>query len=78
MVVHLVRYRPVETVKIKRGENAGRSLTYSNIVEDWVEIAQWDGKAPLRVKAPARGDLPVVAIVQARDFGPIWAAARLK
>ena len=78
MVVHLVRYRPVEIVKIKKGENAGRSLTYANIVEEWDEVAEWDGKAPLRIKAPARGDLPVVAIVQGRDFGPIWAAARLK
>lgn len=78
MVVQLVRYRPAETVAIKKGENAGRSLTYANIVDDWVEIAEWDGAAPLRIKAPARGDLPVVAIIQGRNFGPIWAAARLQ
>ncbi|SHI82385.1 hypothetical protein SAMN05444000_103156 [Shimia gijangensis] len=78
MVVHLVRYRPAETVEIKHGENAGRSLIYANIVEDWDEIAQWDGKSPLQVKAPGRGDLPAVVIVQKRSFGPILAAAKLK
>lgn len=77
MVVHLVRYQPAETVEIKRGENAGRKLTYANIVENWSEVAEWDGTNPLQVKAPARGDLPVVVLVQGQNSGPIWAAARL-
>ncbi len=78
MVIQIVRYRPMEKVAIKRGENAGRELAYSNIVDSWDVVAEWDGKKPIRVRAPARGDLPVVAIVQGRDHGPILAAARLR
>lgn len=78
MVIQIVRYRPLETVSIKRGENAGRELAYSNIVESWDVVAEWDGAKPIRLRAPARGDLPVVAIVQGRDHGPILAAARLR
>ncbi|NIO40236.1 MAG: DUF1223 domain-containing protein, partial [Burkholderiales bacterium] len=43
-VVQLVTYTPQETVKIRRGENAGRTLTYYNIVRDFVEIGRWDGR----------------------------------
>ena len=78
MVIQIVRYRPRETVSIKRGENAGRELSYSNIVESWDVVAEWDGAKPIRLRAPARGDLPVVAIVQSRGHGPILAAARLR
>ena len=78
MVIQIVRYRPLETVAIKRGENAGRELSYSNIVESWDVVAEWDGKKPIRLRAPARGDLPVVAIVQGREHGRIMAAARLR
>lgn len=78
MVIQVVRYRPLETVSIKRGENAGRDLAYSNIVESWDVVAEWDGQKPIRIRTPAQGDLPVVAIVQGRDHGPILGAARLR
>lgn len=78
MVIQIVRYRPKEVVAVKRGENAGRDLTYSNIVDSWDVVAEWDGKEPIKIRTPARGDLPVVAIVQSRDHGPILAAARLR
>lgn len=78
MVVQIVRYRPGAEVSIKRGENAGRVLRYANIVEDWDVVTEWDGKAPLKTKATARGDLPVVVLVQAEGHGPILAAARLR
>jgi hypothetical protein len=78
MLVQIVRYRPGAEVSIKRGENAGRVLRYANIVEDWDVVTEWDGKAPLKTKATARGDLPVVVLVQAEGHGPILAAARLR
>lgn len=78
MIVHLVRYTPKENVAIKRGENAGRTVTYSNIVDDWDVLAEWDGRKPLQIKAPAKGDNPVVALVQKAGNGPILAAARIK
>jgi hypothetical protein len=78
MIVHLVRYTPKENVAIKRGENAGRTVTYSNIVDDWDVLAEWDGRKPLQIKAPAKGDNPLVALVQKAGNGPILAAARIK
>ncbi|MBR9842894.1 MAG: DUF1223 domain-containing protein [Rhodobacteraceae bacterium] len=78
MLIHLVRYAPQDEVTIKRGENAGRQVRYTNIVTDWHVIAEWDGRAPLHIEAPAAGDAPVVALVQSKGNGPIWAAARVK
>lgn len=77
MVVHLVRYEPEEQVSIKRGENAGRKLSYNNIVTDWHVLAEWDGREPLFIEAPVTGDAPVVALVQGKGNGPIFAAGRI-
>ncbi|WP_371036514.1 MULTISPECIES: DUF1223 domain-containing protein [unclassified Rhodosalinus] len=80
--VHFVRYRPHATVKITRGENAGRTLAYSNIVTRWTVLARWDGQTPLRLLAEAPGDQPVVVLVQdagdGDDQGAVLAAARLR
>lgn len=77
MVVHLVRYTPNATVKIERGENAGRQITYHNIVQSWTEVAVWDGGSPLSIDAPLDGDTPGVVIVQDGASGPILAAVRI-
>ena len=75
--VQLVRYSPSEQVKIKRGENAGRTLTYSNIVRSWDEVARWDGRAPLNLTLKTKGDLPGVVVIQKRGPGQVVATARL-
>lgn len=77
MVVYLVRYQLLKSVKIKRGENAGRTLTYANIVDDWDVVATWDGRKPLSLQKTVRGDAPIVAIVQTKGHGRILAAARI-
>lgn len=77
MVVQLVRYTPQATVEIRGGENAGRQITYRNIVTDWRRVGTWDGAAPLSMTVDvAPGDSGVV-ILQAPGPGPIIAAARL-
>lgn len=78
MTVHLLRYTPMQTTKIKRGENRGRTLKYANVVEGWTVLGDWDGQAPLEMTAQVSGDNPTVVIVQGKDAGPIFAAARLK
>jgi len=78
MSVHVVRYRPSEDVSIKRGENAGLTLTYVNIVDDWKVAKKWNGRAPLEFSASVKGDGPVVVLVQVANGGPILAAARMK
>lgn len=78
MVVQLVHYIPEETVHIRRGENAGETLTYHNIVNGWQVLEQWDGTAPLSLRTPEDGDRPVVVLVQVEGHGPIVAAAQLR
>ncbi len=77
-VVQLVRYLPERQVEILRGENAGRRLTYANIVTSWTVLRDWDGQGVLKIAAPAPGDEPVVVIVQQAGPGAILAAARLR
>ncbi|WP_096786402.1 thioredoxin family protein [Rhodobacter sp. CZR27] len=76
--VQLVRYRPEETVDIEHGENAGRTVTYRNIVTSWQVLGEWGGQAPLSLEAPAAGDEPVAVILQHDGPGPILAAASLR
>ncbi len=77
-VVQLVRYIPRQSVQIGRGENAGRTLDYNNIVTDWKTVAEWDGTKELSLDLVARGDEPVVVIVQEPGPGPVLGAARLR
>ena len=77
-VVHLIRYTPEETVAIRRGENAGRTLSYANIVKSWDVIGRWDGRAALALAASAAGPDAVVVIVQQAGHGPIVGAAQLR
>jgi hypothetical protein len=73
--VQLVRYREAETVRIERGENAGREVTYVNIVTEWAPVAEWPGAAPLALSMPLTGDAPAVVVVQEAGLGPVLAAA---
>lgn len=76
--VQLVRYRPKETVDIETGENAGKTVTYRNIVTSWQIVGEWGGKAPLEMQAEAKGDEPVVVILQHEGPASILAAAVLR
>ena len=74
--VMLATYVPNATVKITRGENAGKSIDYSNIVTELRKIGEWDGTAPVTLEA--RGvDGPAVVFLQRGEAGQIIAAARV-
>jgi hypothetical protein len=77
-VVQLVRYTPSATVDIQRGENAGRRLSYSNIVTEMRVVGNWDGRSALQLSEPLTGDQPVVVLIQRDGHGAILAAARLR
>ncbi len=77
-IVQLVRYTPEQTVDVRRGENAGKVLSYANIVTSWDAISRWDGRAPLALDAAAPGNAPIVVIVQQNGHGPIVGAAELR
>ncbi|HQY42897.1 MAG TPA: DUF1223 domain-containing protein [Paracoccaceae bacterium] len=76
--VQLVRYIPQATVQIERGENAGRSITYSNVVTSWQQVVVWDGTEPLDLTLNVPGDLGVAVLIQAPGPGQMVAAAALK
>nr|WP_099913701.1 DUF1223 domain-containing protein [Puniceibacterium antarcticum] len=76
--IELVRYLPQASVMIERGENAGRTLPYSHIVKSWEVIGQWDGQGSFETSTPISGTDPVVVLVQGANYGPVFAAARLR
>ncbi|MBK5932778.1 hypothetical protein C8N32_10830 [Rhodovulum imhoffii] len=77
-LLQIVRYTPEQTVKITRGENAGRTIRYTNIVTAWDAVARWSGAEPLVLRVGIEGEDPVVAIIQRPGPGQILAAAQLR
>ena len=77
-LVQVVRYTPEVVREIHAGENAGKTITYRNVVTDWTVADHWDTAEPLDLRVPATGDAPVVVIVQDGSAGPILGAARLR
>ncbi len=76
--VWLARYIPrTVEVAIPRGENAGHTLPFKDIVREMVLIGKWKGQAAT-FPAPSGGDpsLAEAAIVQTSGAGPILAAAK--
>jgi hypothetical protein len=76
--VQLVRYLPEATVAIERGENAGRTVVYRNVVTGWDKIGDWPGIYPLELQAAVPQGEPVVVIVQEPGPAAILAAAQLE
>ena len=77
-IVQLVTFTPVQTVSIGRGENRGRTLDYHNVVEDFIEVARWDGTGVFTADVPVSGDLPVAVLIQVPTGGPMLGAAQLR
>ncbi|TQS73954.1 DUF1223 domain-containing protein [Rhodobacteraceae bacterium] len=68
-MVQLVRYIPSAQMEILRGENAGLTMSYSNIVTAWHVAADWDGQTPMTLDMAVEGDDPAVVIVQTAQAG---------
>lgn len=77
-VVQVVRFIPEVVRDIKRGENAGRTISYLNVVTSWTEVGAWDVSGDLSFEADVAGDQGVAVIVQNGRFGPILGAAQLR
>ena len=75
-IVQLVGYAPGKTVEIGRGENAGMTVDYRNIVTSWEAVGEWSGQGPLELSA-AFGQGPGVVIVQSAGPSEILAAVRV-
>lgn len=76
-----LNYRRV--TKIGRGENGGKSLTYSHIVREFYPVAQWNGESTehsINLQELWDKDRDGIAVIvqEGKDFtGPIRAAAAL-
>jgi len=77
--VWLIEYDPQNVTDVKRGENAGKTLTEYNIVRAWRQIGTWDGNS-LEIALPAaETDAAACAvIVQAQPVGRIYGAAAFR
>ena len=76
--VWLARYIPhTVEVAIPRGENAGHTLPYKDVVREMVLLGKWRGEAAT-FPLPGGGDagLAEAAIVQCAGNGPVIAAAK--
>jgi hypothetical protein len=76
--VWLARYIPrTVEVAIPRGENAGHTLPYRDVVREMVLIGHWHGDAAtFPLPGGREAGFAEAAVVQAAGAGPILAAAR--
>lgn len=77
-VVQIVRYTPKVMRDIHRGENAGRTIVYANVVTSWQNVGGWNTNQSLVMEAQLTGADPVVVIIQDGTDGPILGAAQLR
>ncbi|MGI9388800.1 MAG: DUF1223 domain-containing protein [Boseongicola sp.] len=77
-VIQIATFTPQETVNIRRGENAGHTLTYHNIVRDIAEVGKWAGRGTYRATVRVPQSTPIAVLVQQRNHGSILGAAQLK
>ena len=78
LTVQLVRYQPSAQVDIERGENAGKTVDYTNIVTSWDNLGEWDTRMPLSLSVTIEGDAPAVVILQEPGPGLIVSAGRVR
>ena len=78
--VYVLRVARTETVQVGRGENSGKSLTYTNVVRALDSIGEWTGHAQSFDLHELKGDNEgFVVLLQAGTPdkpGPILAAAK--
>ena len=75
--VWLARYIPhAVEITIPRGENAGHTLPYKDVVREMVLLGKWQGEAATFSVPGGDATLAEAAIVQANGAGPILAAAK--
>ena len=77
-VVQLVMFHPKATVNVRRGENAGRTLDYHNVVQKLVRVGTWDGRATYSGSFKVPRDAHVAVLIQQSGAGPILGAAQLR
>ncbi len=80
--VWLIRFIPNREVAVRGGENSGRRITYTNIVEELSPIGMWHGGG-LKIELPQQdigleGDKGIAVLVQLDGTGEIIGAGRFQ
>ena len=80
--IWLALVKKAETVKIARGENRGRTITYHQVVRDMTPIGHWKGKKMV-IRLPKhhlqkRDADGCTVLLQQDTAGPVLAAAEMK
>ncbi len=75
--VYLMPYNPKTTVEILRGENAGRTFSYANVVTDMLLVAEWDMRQPLDLEVDLDTGQPAVIVLQRSRNGAVEAALKV-
>ena len=73
----LIEYIPLHTQSIPSGENRGRTVTYTNPVNNIREIGAWDGSQQIRSIDVKNSASKFAIIAQIGSNGPILAAGKL-
>lgn len=74
--VYLITFDGSETTAIKKGENAGRTIEYTNIVRSMRAVGDWRGaavKQSVLLQPNEKGER--LALLVQSDNGDIWAVA---
>jgi hypothetical protein len=81
VTVWMVTLKKRVDVMIKRGENAGKTLTYFNVVRDMTAVGMWNGNATAirldRSAVTQKGEDACAILLQSGMAGPIVGAAML-
>lgn len=76
--IYVAAVSPSVTVRIKRGENHGRKITYHNVVRRMIPVGMWSGEATTirlrRQDVLSGGGKRSAVIVQSANAGAILAA----
>ena len=75
--IWLLRYVKTEPVAIRRGENAGKTITYVNVVHDMRPIGLWDGRE-MEVPLPKLAHGHYTALLQTGRTGAMLGATRIE
>lgn len=78
VVIDLVRFTERASVDILHGENAGKTITYANIVTGWERVGKWDGSGVFELAAEVPAEGPLALVVQTQGPGEVLAAYRLR
>ena len=80
-IVTLIWYDSVQNVNIAAGENAGKTIRYTNVVRHALNIGEWNGEKvsfAIDLDDPARNGADCIAVlVQDGPGGPIFGAAKI-